>query len=159
MGTKVTFIEPKKVSVETSQGDNYIIGFHSEQNYMFETQGYAPFVDFLAALFDKFYSGDDSIIMGIITRELMAHGFESVFYYQKDKVKERLHLGERIKELRQQKGIDAKTLAYQAGIDAANLCRIEQGKYAPGFDVLTKIASAMGMRIDFVELKKREVDE
>lgn len=151
MKTKVSFIEPKKVLVETPQGDNYILGFQSEMNYQMGLQADVPFVEFLGQVFDQYYSGDDSIILGEVTRQLMTHGFESVFYYHRDKIKERLHIGERIKELRQLKGIDAKTLAYQAGIDAANLCRIEQGKYSPGFDVLTKIANAMGMRIDFVE--------
>ena len=37
------------------------------------------------------------------------------------------------------------------GIDAANLCRIEQGKQSAGIDVLSKIANAMGYKIDFVE--------
>lgn len=152
MKTKVTFIEPKKVLVETTQGENYVLGFISERNYQMGLQADTPFLEFLGSLFDKYYADDDSVIMGEITRQLMIHGFESVLYFQRDKIKQRIHIGERIKELRQQKGIDARTLAYQAGIDAANLCRIEQGKYSPGFDVLTKIANAMGMKIDFVEL-------
>lgn len=152
MKTKISFIEPKKVLVETIQGDNFILGFQSEMNYQMELQADIAFVEFLSDVFDKYYQGDDSVILGGINRELMTHRFESVFYFHRDKIKERLHIGERIKELRQQKGIDARTLAYRAGIDAANLCRIEQGKYSPGFDVLTKIANAMGMKIDFVDI-------
>ena len=152
MKTKVSFVEPKKVLVETYLGDNFILGFQSEMNYLMENQFDARFTEFLSTVFDHIYKGDDSIIMGEVTRLLNINGFESVFYFHRDKIKQRLNIGERIKELRQIKGLDARTLAYQAGIDAANLCRIEQGKYSPGFDVLSKIANAMGMKIDFVEL-------
>lgn len=152
MKTKIEFLDPKRVAVETPQGDHFILGFNSEINYLLENQSNVPFTEFLGSLFDKYYQGDDSIVFGSIFRELVTHNFSSPLYFQRDKFKERIHLGERIKELRQQKGIDAKTLAYQAGIDASNLCRIEQGRYAPGFDVLNKIANAMGMKIDFVDI-------
>ena len=52
--------------------------------------------------------------------------------------------------------MDAKTLAEKAGIDAANLSRIEAGRYSTGFDILVRIAIALGMKIDFVELKGDE---
>ena len=42
---------------------------------------------------------------------------------------------------------------FYADIDAANLCRIESGKYSVGLDILTKIGYALGMEIDFVEPK------
>ena len=48
-----------------------------------------------------------------------------------------------------------KHLAFYADIDAANLCRIEAGKYSVGFDILTKIGYALDMEIDFVEPKKQ----
>ena len=73
-----------------------------------------------------------------------------------DKNQERKRLGERIKQLREQKHMDAKTLAEKAGIDAANLSRIEAGRYSTGFDILVRIATALGMKIDFVELKGDE---
>ena len=66
---------------------------------------------------------------------------------------ERIRIGNRIKEIRKEKNIDAKTLSTLTGIDAANLCRIEQGKQSAGIDLLSKIANAMGYRIDFVKLK------
>ena len=73
-----------------------------------------------------------------------------------EKDKERIRIGNRIKELRSNKGLDSKSLALYAGIDPANLCRIESGKYSVGFDILAKIASVLGMKIDFVELKEEE---
>ncbi|MDU8886306.1 helix-turn-helix transcriptional regulator [Yeosuana sp. MJ-SS3] len=70
---------------------------------------------------------------------------------------ERVRIGARIRELRKEKYIDAKKLAEAANIDAANLSRIEQGRYSVGLDILSKIALALGVKlelIDFVEPKK-----
>ena len=70
---------------------------------------------------------------------------------------ERVRIGARIRELRKEKSIDAKKLAEAANIDAANLSRIEQGRYSVGLDILSKIALALGVKlelIDFVEPKK-----
>ena len=64
---------------------------------------------------------------------------------------ERKRIGERIRELRKKKNLDAKAVASRAGIDASNLSRIEQGHYSVGLDILSKIASALGARVDIVE--------
>ncbi|MBV4357366.1 helix-turn-helix domain-containing protein [Pinibacter aurantiacus] len=69
---------------------------------------------------------------------------------------ERERIGARIRELRKEKNIEAKMLAQIANIDAANLSRIEQGRYSVGLDILSKIAFALGAKIeliDFVEPK------
>lgn len=74
---------------------------------------------------------------------------ERIFLHQ-----ERVRIGARIRELRKEKKIEAKMLAQMANIDAANLSRIEQGRYSVGLDVLSKIALALGTKvelIDFVE--------
>ena len=49
--------------------------------------------------------------------------------------------------------MEARDFARLAGIDAANLSRIEKGKYSVGLDILSKIAAALGKKIDFVDLK------
>ncbi len=70
---------------------------------------------------------------------------------------ERVKIGAKIRELRKEKNIEAKALAQIANIDAANLSRIEQGRYSVGIDILSKIALALGAKIelvDFVESKK-----
>lgn len=77
---------------------------------------------------------------------------ERIFLYQ-----ERVRIGVRIRELRKQKNIEAKMLAQIANIDAANLSRIEQGRYSVGLDILSRIALALGAKVeltDSVELKK-----
>ncbi|MCR5312779.1 MAG: helix-turn-helix domain-containing protein [Bacteroidaceae bacterium] len=65
---------------------------------------------------------------------------------------ERKRIGSRIKEIRRESHVEAKTLSMLTGIDAANICRIEQGKYSVGLDVLSKMANAMGYRVDLVKI-------
>ncbi|WP_159021509.1 helix-turn-helix domain-containing protein [Formosa sp. L2A11] len=69
---------------------------------------------------------------------------------------QRVRIGEKIRELRKEKNIEAKKLAQIANIDAANLSRIEQGRYSVGLDVLSNIALALGAKIELniVEHKK-----
>ena len=66
--------------------------------------------------------------------------------------KERARIGERIRQIREDRGMEARDLARLAGIDAANLSRIENGKYSVGLDILSKIAAVLGKKIDFVDL-------
>lgn len=152
MKTKATYLDPKRVLVETPQGDKFIIGFHSEMNYLWEQKVNVPFTAFLASLFDKYYKGDENVIMGEICRQLMIHRFDPVFSYQRDPICNRVIMGERIRELREQKGMDIKTLALNSNIQPNTLKRIEEGKFSVDLDVLARIAQGMGMKIDFVEL-------
>ena len=66
--------------------------------------------------------------------------------------KDRARIGERIRQIREDRGMEARDLARLAGIDAANLSRIENGKYSVGLDILSKIAAVLGKKIDFVDL-------
>ena len=61
-------------------------------------------------------------------------------------------MGDRIRELREDKNMDVFTLAEQAGIQLNTLKRIETGKFSADLDILSKIAQGLGMKIDFVEL-------
>jgi len=156
--TKVRWVDEKRVYVETPQGDDFIVGFPDESLYRCQKQASWFQVDkFVASLFDKYYEGDASVIMGEINRQMLINHVGSIFsYYSFDKEsvsKERVRIGQRIRELREAKEMDAKHLAFYADIDAANLCRIESGKYSVGLDILTKIGYALGMEIDFVEPK------
>ena len=50
--------------------------------------------------------------MGEITRQLMSNNFEPVFSFQRDPVQNRMLMGDRIRELREQKNTDITTLAF-----------------------------------------------
>lgn len=155
MNTKVTWVDTRRLLVETPSGDDFIVGFATNSNHRIERQSVFKVSHDLGVLFDKHYKGDSSVIMGAITRDLMNLCYESILFFENfsetKKDEERIRIGQRIKEIRMAKCLDAKTLASIAGIDAANLCRIEAGKYSVGFDILSKIASVCGKKIDFVD--------
>lgn len=159
MKTKTSYLDPKRVLVETPEGDKFILGFHSEMNYLWEQQVEVPFTDFLASLFDKYYQGDETIIMGEITRQLMSNNFEPIFSFQRDPIHNRVLIGDRIRELRELKNMDIMTLAFKANIQPNTLKRIEAGKFSVDLDILAQIAQGMGMKIDFVELNNEENHE
>lgn len=58
--------------------------------------------------------------------------------------------GQRIATIREEKKLSQQELADLSGITQTNISRIEQGKYSVGFDILVKIAEALGKRIDIV---------
>jgi len=69
---------------------------------------------------------------------------------------ERERIGNRIKELRNEQNMDAKTLSQRIGIDAANLSRIEKGRFSVGLDILSKIASALNTKLEFIPIEKKD---
>ena len=80
----------------------------------------------------------------------MANAGFSFYYAGSDRSEERERIGAKIRQLREVKGMEAKQLAVLANIDAANLSRIEQGKYSVGLDILTRIANVLGVKVDLV---------
>lgn len=92
-------------------------------------------------------------LFGIFTLWFVQNSLEMPLGVGISKNDERIRIGKRIKEIREEKHLEAKTLSLLTGIDAANLCRIEQGKQSVGIDLLSKIANAMGYKIELVELK------
>lgn len=72
------------------------------------------------------------------------------------KDEERIRIGQRIKEIREENHVEAKSLALLSGIDAANISRIEQGKVSVGLDVLSKIANALGYKVDLVKINNNQ---
>jgi len=63
---------------------------------------------------------------------------------------DRERIGSIIAKLRKEKSYSQQELAERAQITQSNLARIENGKYSPGLDVLTQIATALDSKIDFI---------
>ncbi|MBD5238795.1 MAG: helix-turn-helix transcriptional regulator [Bacteroidales bacterium] len=103
-------------------------------------------------LFDANHSNDkekmiNAIMTASVLNALNIRGIDSG-----DRQAERTRIGARIRQLREEYGIEARELAQMTKIDAANLSRIEKGRYSVGLDILSRIAAALGKKIDFVEL-------
>lgn len=156
MATIVTFIDPKRVRIETSSGDIYIIGFSNSMNYQVDQQMDGWFTKCMVGLFDKYYNGDFDTIWGPILAGMLRNNLTPFLWVNNDRDKERERIGKRIKDLRKEQEIDAKTLAQRIGIDPGNLSRIEQGKFSVGLDTLNRIANVLNMRVDFVPQNKTQ---
>lgn len=66
-----------------------------------------------------------------------------------------MNLGEKIKLLRIQKGMNQKQLAEKCQISASYLCDIEKGRFNGSLNVLQCIAKSLG--VELVDLFKTEV--
>ena len=106
-------------------------------------------------MLDKNFSDDKEEMTNSIWRESMqfAIGGGIIGISTGTRHKDRARIGGRIRQIREERGMEARDLARLAGIDAANLSRIEKGRYSVGLDILSKIAAALGKKIDFVDLK------
>lgn len=157
MNTKVEFLDPLRVRVETEKGDVYIIGYTDPLNYYIEQQHNNYYSKCVTSLFDKYYDGNEKNIWGPILAGMYRASLNSFMWVMMDKDKERARIGNRIVELRKERKMDAKDLAQKVGIDPGNLSRIEKGHFSVGIDILNKIASVLNMKLDFVPIDKQSI--
>ena len=68
----------------------------------------------------------------------------------------RKRIGERIRQLRKERGMSQTELAEKAGLVQPHIVRIEQGRYSVGLDTLQAIAKALGCTVDMVEQIRQE---
>lgn len=101
-------------------------------------------------IFDLSFSQDKELMTQKIWNGMLFNGVSFMGMSPGDKQGERTRIGSKIRQIREEKGIEAKDLARLTSIDAANLSRIEKGKYSVGLDILSKLASALGYHIDIV---------
>ena len=108
----------------------------------------------LEILFDKNFSENKEQMINSIWREsirfAIAGGILGISSGTRHE--DRTRIGARIRQIREERGIEARDLARLAGIDAANLSRIENGKYSVGLDILSRLATALGKKVDFVDI-------
>lgn len=62
----------------------------------------------------------------------------------------RKNIGLKVKQLREEAGLTQQQLADKAGITVKNVSRIELGLYSTGQDILSKVAAALGKKLDIV---------
>ena len=56
-------------------------------------------------------------------------------------------VGQRIRQLRDERGISQEVLAGLADIDRSNISRIESGRAEPGLRTVQRIAAALGVKL------------
>lgn len=146
--SKARIIDDKMIEVVAPDGEVFSvlaqIGIYTSE----ETRHYQ--LHLVEYVFDKNFSSDKEIMTRNIWRDLFINGVTFMGMSSGDRQGERTRIGKKIRQIREDKGIEAKDLAKLANIDAANLSRIEQGKYSVGLDILSKLAFVLGYHIDLV---------
>ncbi len=62
----------------------------------------------------------------------------------------REELGSRLREIRKSKQLTLQQIAELSGVDTSYVSKLERGENAGSIDTLSKIASAMGARVEIV---------
>ncbi len=57
-------------------------------------------------------------------------------------------VGEKIKQVRKEKGLQQKTIALEIGLDQSNYNKIENGRREPSVEVLQKLSVIFGVMVD-----------
>lgn len=74
---------------------------------------------------------------------------------QKQQTRDRI--GQRIAALRKLAGMSQEQLALRAGLQRTHISRIEAGKYAVTLETIQAIAEALGMTVDIVDERLRDL--
>lgn len=144
--SKVLFIDDSTIQVLALDGEKFTLKTYlavpkNEQQTITER---------LSHYFDECFEDDKTSMVYWVLMKMMGNVGFSFYYQGSDRSEERKRIGLRIREIRELKGIEAKQLATLTNIDAANLSRIEQGKYSVGLDILTRISHGLGVKVDLV---------
>lgn len=144
--TKVIFTDSTTINAVALDGETFTL-----KTYLpVQKDEQQRIAKFLSNYFDECFEDDKSSMIYWVLMKMMANVGFSFYYGGSDRSEERKRIGTRIREIREQKGIEAKQLATLTNIDAANLSRIEQGKYSVGLDILTRISQGLGVKVDLV---------
>ena len=140
------------VEVQTPDGELFKIMSNIAE---YDSDEYKAYVlHLIEFIFDRNFSDDKEQMVNRIFREFMLNAVPSRGMDEGNRQSERVRIGKRIKELREAKKMEARDLALLTGIDAANLSRIEQGKYSTGIDILSRIAIVLNAHLDLIPNEK-----
>ena len=70
----------------------------------------------------------------------------------------RENIGRQIAMLRKQHGYTVRELAEKAGVNYANICKIENGKYNVSIDIISKICSVLGASLSIIDEENNIVE-
>lgn len=155
---------PEKVfHITSDDGDSYYVKSLLPALKDFDDNDIHKWGNLLCNLFNesKKNNGNDitSIIYDVYIALMYKIGFSCKVWSDNVRTYERKRIGKQIKDMRLKQKMEAKKLAELTGIDAANICRIEQGSYSVGYDILAKIALALGARLELVPYEQNKNTE
>lgn len=149
--SKAIAINESVIEVITPDGEKFSILSNLSK---YESEEYKNYLlHLIEFIFDRNFNEDKEAMVNRIYREFILNAVPSMGIDGGSREKERIRIGKRIKELREEKRMEARDLATLAGIDAANLSRIEQGKYSTGIEILSRIANILDAHVDIIPNK------
>ena len=140
--SKARIVDSKMVEVTAPDGEVFQVICQVGAYLSEETRKYE--LHLIEAIFDKNFSEDKELMTNNIWRESFARGVAFLGISSGDRQRERIRIGGRIRQIREERNMEAR--------DLANLSRIENGKYSVGIDILSRIAAVLGKKIDFIDL-------
>ena len=142
------------VEVQTPDGELFKI---MSDIAKYDSDEYKAYVlHLIEFIFDRNFSDDKEQMVNRISRDFLLNAVPSMGMDSGNRQAERIRIGKRIKELRESKKMEARDLALLTGIDAANLSRIEQGKYSTGVDILSRICVILDAHLDLIPNEAKE---
>ena len=146
--SRAQILNEYRVEVQTPDGEIFTIGSDLAK---YESDEYKNYVlHLIEFIFDRSFSDDKEKMVNRISWEFLRNAVPSMGLSHGNRQGERERIGRRIRELREAKKMEARDLALLTGIDAANLSRIEQGKYSTGIDILSRIAIVLNAHLDLI---------
>ena len=153
--SKAQILDNHFVEVQTSDGEIFRI---MSDLAKYDSDEYKKYVlHLIEFIFDRNFSDDKENMCNRISREFILNAVPSMGMDFGNRQRERVRIGKRIRELRESKKMEARDLALLTGIDAANLSRIEQGKYSTGVDILSRIAIVLDAHLDLIPNSQKEI--
>lgn len=146
--SKAQIIDRCNVEVQTADGE--IFSVTSDVDKFFDDEYKAYVLHLIEFIFDRNFSDDKEKMISRISRDFILNAVPANGMNHGNRESERIRIGQRIKELREAKKMEARDLAILTGIDAANLSRIEQGKYSTGVDILSRICIVLNAHLDLI---------
>lgn len=146
--SRAQILDEGRVEVQTPDGEIFTM-FSNLPKY--ENEDYKNYVlHLMEFIFDRNFSDDKEKMINRIQWEFMRNAVPNFGVGAGNRQIERERIGSRIRQLREKKRMEARDLALLTGIDAANLSRIEQGKYSTGVDILSRIAVVLDAHLDLI---------
>ena len=146
--SKAHILNEFTVEVQTSDGEVFQVVSDLDKYVSKEYRDYV--LHLIEFIFDRNFSDDKEQMVGRISNEFLLNAVPAMGMNYGNRHDQRIRIGRRIKELRESKNMEARDLAILTGIDAANLSRIEQGKYSTGVDILSRICVVLDAHLDLV---------
>lgn len=146
--SRAQILDRYNVEVQTPDGEIFKINSSIAKYDSDEYKAYL--LHLIEFIFDRNFSDDKEQMVDRIFRDFMLNAVPSMGIDEGNRKDERVRIGQRIKELREAKKMEARDLAILTGIDAANLSRIEQGKYSTGVDILSRICIILNAHLDLI---------